>query len=310
MYLRYVDDIFAVFSDDNSCSRFFETLNSQHPNIKFTCETGPSSLSFLDVKIVVNENGTDTFVWRKPTNTNLLLNFNAFCPSRWKCGLILCLLNRAKLICSSHSLFLNEVQRLRSIFCSNGYPVWFFNKVFRRFQVNDKPKLVSHNEYKYFVKLPYFGKVSQRFANQLSKIVRCKFNTKISPLYSSFKVGKVFQLKDKTPLPLRSNVVYRFTCSCDTSKSYIGMTSRHLITRVKEHLDLGDLHTKSAIKDHIYNCNSCSSFKQSIHSFSILRQCNNDYDAKIHEALLIKRLKPELNKQMYSNGTSFLLNIF
>ena len=62
MYLRYVDDIFAVFSDDNSCSRFFDTLNSQHPNIKFTCETGPSSLSFLDVENVVNENGTDTFV--------------------------------------------------------------------------------------------------------------------------------------------------------------------------------------------------------------------------------------------------------
>ena len=88
------------------------------------------------------------------------------------------------------------------------------------------------------------------------------------------------------------------------------MTSRHLITRAREHLDLGDVHTKSAIKDHLYNCNSCSLNKNSVNSFRILRQCHNDYDAKIHEALLIKRLKPELNKQLYANGSSFLLNIF
>ena len=94
------------------------------------------------------------------------------------------------------------------------------------------------------------------------------------------------------------------------SKSYIGMTSRHLITRAREHLDLGKLHPKSVIKDHIYNCKSCSTIKYSITSFRILRKCNNDYSAKIHEALLIKRLKPELNKQLYENGSSFLLNIF
>ena len=186
----------------------------------------------------------------------------------------------------------------------------FFYKVFSCFQNDNKSKITTQHDFKYCVKLPYFGKISQRFANQLSKIIRCKFDVKISPIYSSFKVGRVFQLKDKTPLPLCSNVVYRFTCSCDTSKSYIGMTSRHLITRVREHLELGDLHTKSAIKDHIYNCNSCASSNLSINSFCILRQCNNDYDAKIHEALLIKRFKPELNKQLYANGTSFLLNIF
>ena len=59
-----------------------------------------------------------------------------------------------------------------------------------------------------------------------------------------------FQLKLETPLPLCSNVVFKFTCSCDTNLTYIGMSSRHLITRVKEHLNLADSR-KSAIKDHI-----------------------------------------------------------
>ena len=117
-------------------------------------------------------------------------------------------------------------------------------------------------------------------------------------------MGRVFQLKDQTPFLLRSNVVYKFSYE---HISYIGMTSRHLVTRVKEHLNLGDLHTHSAIKDHLYSCNICSNIKHSIKSFRILRQCANNYDTKINETLLIKRYKPELNRQLFNNGTSFLL---
>ena len=36
----------------------------------------------------------------------------------------------------------------------------------------------------------------------------------------------------------------------------------------------------------------------------------SDYEAKIHEALLIKRHSPSLNKQCYASGASFLLNIY
>ena len=43
----------------------------------------------------------NTLVYRKPTNTNLILNFNALCPTKWKSGLIPCFLNRAKRMCSS-----------------------------------------------------------------------------------------------------------------------------------------------------------------------------------------------------------------
>ena len=84
----------------------------------------------------------------------------------------------------------------------------------------------------------------------------------------------------------------------------------HLVTRVKEHLNLGDLHTHSAIKNHLYSCTICSNIKHSIKSLRILRQCANDYDTKINKSLLIKRFKPELNKQLFSNGTSLLLNVF
>ena len=38
LYLRYIDDIFTIFDDDQSCTKFLEKLNTQHPNIKFTLE--------------------------------------------------------------------------------------------------------------------------------------------------------------------------------------------------------------------------------------------------------------------------------
>ena len=59
----------------------------------------------------------ETWIWRKPTHTGLLLNYNAYCPKKWKSGLISCLLHRAKLICSNNLLFLNEVGLLRNTRC-------------------------------------------------------------------------------------------------------------------------------------------------------------------------------------------------
>ena len=98
----------------------------------------------------------------------------------------------------------------------------------------------------------YVGKASIRFVKVLSRLYLKQFDVRLLPLYRTNKVGPYFQLKSETSLPLFSNVVYKFTCSCDTNLTYIGMSSRHLIARVKEHLNLADSR-KSAIRDHIFH---------------------------------------------------------
>ena len=143
----------------------------------------------------------------------------------------------------------------------------------------------------------------------LSRLCFKQFNVRLFPLHSTNKIGQYFQLKSETPLPLCSNVVYKFTCLCDKDMTYIGMSSRHLITRVKEHLNLADSRI-SAIQDHILSYPICSNLQYNINSFTILRKCNSDYEAKLHKALLIKRDSPSLNKQCYASETSFLLNIY
>ena len=105
--------------------------------------------------------------------------------------------------------------------------------------------------------IPYLESESRRFIKNLTKIIKNKINVNIVPVYKSFKIGRYLQLKSNTPLALCSNVVYKFTCSCDMNLTYYGMSTRHLITRVREHLDFNSIQ-RSAIMDHILSCGICS----------------------------------------------------
>ena len=122
LYLRYVDDVFAIFDDNLSIKKFLKMSNKQHSNMQFTMEKSMQALPFLDVHIQIREKELDLGVWRKETNTGILLNFNALCPNVWKLSLALCLLNRAKSICSSQHLFEVEIGKLKRLFYDNNYP--------------------------------------------------------------------------------------------------------------------------------------------------------------------------------------------
>ena len=84
-------------------------------------------------------------------------------------------------------------------------------------------------------------------------------------------------------------------CSCDANLTHIGMSTRHLSTRAKEHLDFNS-QVSSAIKNHIMCCNVCSSVKLNLNSFKIIKKCKSEFYTKIHEALFIKKRNPGLNR--------------
>ena len=90
VYLRYIDNIYCVFDTESASLEFLQMLNSQHAAIKFTIEkeTNCKSLTFLDVQIQLTDKRYHTCVWRKPTNTGLLLNSKANCPKTWKSSLM------------------------------------------------------------------------------------------------------------------------------------------------------------------------------------------------------------------------------
>ena len=311
LYLRYIDDSYALFDNKKDCFKFLDILNSQHNDIKFTIEqsTKANTSSFLDVQVKLLNDGYETNVWHKSTNTGLLLNFNAMCPKIWKSGLIMCFLHRAKSICSTYELYLKEVQKLRLIFNNNGYSNWFIHNTLKKFEEQSAAKNNSQKTEKDFftLGLPYFGNSSRQFAKKLIFLVKRKFDVDTNVYYTTFKTGFYFQLKCSTPLSLMSNVVYKFNCSCDADLSYIGMTTRHLSVRVREHLHLK---VRSAVGKHIDNCHVCKQKPVGVKDFKIMRACSTEYNTKIQEALLIKKCNPKLNSELYANGSSFLLNVF
>ena len=167
------------------------------------------------------------------------------------------------------------------IFCNNGYPGWFINNTIKKFEKRQNNPAVKYEpDFLFTIGIPFFGKASRVFEKRLTALVKTKFNVDINVYYTCFKTGSYFQLKCSTPFPLLSNVVYKFSCSRDANISYIGMTTRHHGIRIQEHLHHKTI--KSAIREHFEIC----------------------------QTLLIKKHNPQLHRQLYANGSSFLLNVY
>ena len=65
---------------------------------------------------------------------------------------------------------------------------------------------------------------------------------------------------------------------------------------------------ESAIFTHLNNCDDCLQ-KFDLDCFTVIDHANSNFDCCIKEALLIKKLQPQLNNTMYS-GASFQLKVF
>ena len=114
----------------------------------------------------------------------------------WKSGLIVCLLNRTKSICSTTALFQKKVTELRSMFQENRYPKSYFDKIFKRFltEQDAKVKTIPDTSEKenYYITIPYLESESRRFMNKLAKIIINEINVNIAPVFKSFKIGRYF----------------------------------------------------------------------------------------------------------------------
>ena len=94
--------------------------------------------------------------------------------------------------------------------------------------------------------------------------------------FSSFKVGSLFSVKDPVPNGLRSCVVYKFSCT-GCAACYVGETTRHFNTRVREHLETD---RASHIFKHLESSSVCRSAR-SRDNFAIIDQASSRFALKI-----------------------------
>ena len=301
-----------VNSTLNSVIKFFLELNKAYQSIKFTKESETSNqLSFLDVLIVKKDRKFTTKVYRKPTFNNNYLNFQSFCSKRRKIGLIKTLYSRAQKICSPEYLS-DEINNIKSILKLNGYPEMLVNRVIKSQSTNSNiVKPYGPDKCPILLKLPYIGVESKLIEKKIVDITSKTYHA-VNPRVL-FMSKPILQRSGKdlmTPQE-KSLVVYKFKCCCDSS--YIGQTSRHLITRIKEHVPkcitsyikdekdeksiaVENAIKKSAIAEHLVNNPSCGK-KFAVSNFSVMRQCSNTLELIRLEAILIHLDKPNLCKK-------------
>ena len=152
--------------------------------------------------------------------------------------------------------------------------------------------------------IPCIGLPSIIFSRKLKELLKKYYCIDIRIVFTSFKVKNYFSLKCHTPLPLLANVVYKFKCLRDANNIYIAKTIRHLATRIKEHGT-----STSAVFNHLSSCETCKS-NFSCNSFLIIDSGKNDLEITVKEALHIKFKKPTINRQLFTQGSSFVLNVF
>jgi Reverse transcriptase (RNA-dependent DNA polymerase) len=301
-YRRYVDDVFCLFKSVCDVKPFLEYLNSRHPSIKFTVEYETDrKLPFLDVLVDgINGDCFTTSIYRKVTFTGLLTNFNSFCSNSYKIGLIKTLIDRVFKINSSWSGFHSDLEKTTIILAKNQFPESLISKYVKSYlhnkfesKTNPCDKLSAGERTRYY-KLPYIGFVSN-LTNQKIRNIVSKYcvGIDVKLIFVSFKSGSYFSLKDPLPKCLQSGVIYKFVCA-GCNACYIGESSRHLKTRIDEHLGKDK---SSHIYKHLQASDDCKRQCSDL-CFSVLDEAPTDFQRKLKEAMFIQWLKPNLNAQL------------
>ena len=86
IWLRYVDDIFMIWNDNEDKLKYFLAyINTVNPAIQFTHAHSFKSVNFLDVLVTLTDYGTNSIdLYAKPTGTHQYLHMNSCHPNHVK----------------------------------------------------------------------------------------------------------------------------------------------------------------------------------------------------------------------------------
>ena len=301
LFSRYMDDVVRDI-DKNDIEKVLHNINNLHPSLHFTTEIEKEgSLPFLDMKII-RANGQLISTWyTKPTDTGLTMNYHSLAPEKYKRSVVSGMIHRIIRACSTWIKVHESIMKAKKILLDNQYPPSFFDPIIKKtlhsiFEnkeataQDEAEKKDDEEEERKMLFIQYRGKVSEKYEKSLKRIgAPCKVIFTIRKLKTSLPT-----LKSEVPKALKSGVVYHIICSRCKS-CYVGQTTRHLQTRIKEHS-----RQSSLLGVHFKECNSILS----IDDVNILSRAKSAHQLLVLEALYINQLKPLLNtKDEYRSHT-------
>ena len=167
---------------------------------------------------------------------------------------------------------------------SNGFPSHMFERITRRFLNNTfdpKPSVQTVPKKIIYFCLPFTGIHSLQIRTQINHLCNAAFphlDTRFV-FRSSRRIASFFPFKDKVPKYLRSSVVDLFKCRC-CSASYVGQTTRHLHTRISEHLSISPIaekHTSNPTKPVCFPTRVSLDLAVDFDDFKIFSSCSDSY---------------------------------
>ena len=191
--------IIEGISDETKKCRAPKNVTAQHPDAD--CPASGVPTSFL----------LDRKVYRKPTDTGLLLHYHSHVDMKYKHSLLKTMLNRGFKLSSNWQLFHQECERLKEIFIRLYYPEPLIQntiKVFTEMKVTGSTHPPQQaGEIPVRIPLPF---KDQRLANKLREQLidlSRKINTEVHPVFTSRKIKD--ELKAKEPKPPIVNLSVR-----------------------------------------------------------------------------------------------------
>ena len=129
-------------------------------------------------------------------------------------------------------------------------------------------------------KLPYIVSFSNNTKKKIKELCKkfCK-NSNINIVFSPFKTGNLFLIKDRLPSALK---LYKFICA-GCQSSYIGETECHLSTRINDHFVTDK---KSHIFRHSLENLACRNLCDE-NCFTIIDSASSSFRLKLKEVLHI-----------------------
>jgi len=319
IYMRYVDDIFISYNEENKKEQLIEQfhLNSK---LNFTFENESNKkLPFLDILVEHTDTQFITSVYIKKTNSGFCLNGLSECSHAYKLSTIRSLVNRAFTHSNNETQLHSELNRVRKLLSNNNYNLkdinYIINSKFEKhkdannnnnanaLQQNDTNN-INHNiiiYYKNYMSTDY--KTDEQIIKKIIK-KNVKPNDDENKLcirifYKNKRTSNLILKNNCHPTPTnslkKSHLIYEFKCSIDECahqiNSYIGMTTTSLSRRLTMHKGDG------AIKKHILEHNIPITRQLLTDNTKILYENNNYFNLRLAESIFIDKLKPKINIQ-------------
>jgi predicted GIY-YIG superfamily endonuclease len=249
-WLRYVDDVFAIWSHGEvKLYEFLDHINSIHPKIQFTMEMEENGkLPFLDVLLMKTPNDSiGHTVYRKPTHTNRYLHADSHHFPGQKKGVLNTLITRSRRLTDKEHIS-EELRLLREVFINNGYSKREIKMAFAKNSAknaNVDTTKTKKDEFKSIAVLPYVSGTTDAISRILKRHSVITVFVPLKKLHNLIR-----PVKDV--IPQEKCGVYKVPCTCGSC--YIGQTQKQLKNRLKEHRyhELRGNISKSAVAAHAH----------------------------------------------------------